>query len=164
MSSSAALSAKFEPPGLFGTTSLSKYAPLTYKTLFNDNKLYVSNKGAASLTVYDSSTLKQLQNIPLSGTMQDMCAHNGLVYVVTTSGLYEIAGTTISTKDTGSFVSVASWGSALLTATANTVQARLSPNSVSNSREVLSNNIKKIDTASGTVYVTLSDGKVLKWS
>lgn len=139
-------------------------APLTYKTLFNDNKLYVSNKGAASLTVYDSSTLEQLQNIPLTGTMQDMCTHNGLVYVVTTSGLYEIAGTTISTKDTGSFVSVASWGSTLLTATANKVQARLSPNSVSNSREVLSNNIKKIDTASGTVYVTLSDGKVLKWS
>lgn len=29
LSSSAALSAKFEPPGLFGTISLSKYASLT---------------------------------------------------------------------------------------------------------------------------------------
>lgn len=138
--------------------------PLTYKTIANNGKLYVSSKGASSLLVLDANTLQVLKSFTLTGGVTDMCIYNSKIYVTTTSGLFEVADTDILNVDTGNYVSVTAWGSSLLTATVGEVQSRVTPNVVASKRIVASNNILKVD-ASGTggIYVTLTSGKVLVW-
>lgn len=139
-------------------------SPLTYRTMSNNGKLYVSNKGTSSLLVLDANTLQILNTFTLTGGITDMCVYNSKVYITTTSGLFEVSDTAVLNVDSGNYVSVAPWGSSLLTATSGEVQSRTTPNLVASRRTVASNNILQVNASiDGMIFVTLTSGKVLRW-
>ena len=136
-------------------------APLTYRAVTNDKSIAIGTKGKSTIALYKDFKYSKLLN--LTGTLTDMRVYNNNIYVATTSGLYMVDGTSLTTIDSSQGISaIAVRGVSLLTANGNTLHLRTNPNAITSQRTLSSvGNIIGLENSGNTIYALLDTGKVV---